>query len=226
MPNVPSFLRFLEIGGDKGMKKLCMILAMMVITAVLVSAQCAIIEDGTIVDTKGNQINTGFDKWGYNYQAHLFNGLYWNYSRPAIPWTKQTLIDAGMSTTILVMKWSDTWLSNKDCNLDGILDRGYSCNPENPVSSACLGAWVTNHQSGWVDVNGKMRKWTYFVKIVMVPDDAYTDTGYWFTADGIEIGSVIWGAYARILQISNDPSIEGEHGVYYKSPASPGFGKY
>jgi len=209
--------------------KVLMILIMVLIVATLGWSQCATIPDGTIVDVKGNPITTGFDQWGYNYQAHIFNGLYWNYSRPDIPWTKQTLIDAEKSTTWLVMKWSDTWLSNKDCNLDGILDRGYSCDPPQELySSACEGAWDTNHQSGLVEMpNGKFKKWTYFVKIVMVPRGVgnYKEGGYWFTADDVEIGSVKWGAYAIVQQISNDP-LAGEHGVLYKSPASPGFGKY
>ena len=77
-------------------------------------------------------------------------------------------------------------------------------------------------------MNGKKKKWTYFVKMVMVPrgEGNYKDGGYWFTFDGVEIGSVIWGAYARVLQISNDPSIPGEHGVYYKSAVNPGWGVY
>ncbi|MCK4791097.1 MAG: hypothetical protein KAV87_45610, partial [Desulfobacteraceae bacterium] len=190
---------------------------------------CTTIKDGVLLDSNGNLINTGYDKWGYNYQARLFNGFYWNSSRPVIPWTEETLIEADKSTTWLVMKWSDTWLSNKDCNGDGKLDRGYSCDPIDASSSACEGAWVTNHQSGLTDEmpDGKIKKWTYFVKIVMVPrgEGAYKEDNYWFTADGVEIGSVIWGAYARILQISNDP-FYGEHGVYYKSDVSPGFGTY
>ena len=212
------------------MKKVFLIILVLGLTLAMSNqgwAQCATIKDGTIVDTAGNPINSGFDKWGYNYQAHMFNGLYWNYSRPEIPWTKETLIDAGMSTTILVMKWSETWLSNKDCNLDGKLDRGYSCDPLLPNSSACEGAWCTNHQTGWTEVNGKKKKWTYFVKIVMVPrgEGNYSDGFYWYTFDGEVIGSVIWGAYARILQISNDPSY-GEHGVLYKSDVNPGWGVY
>jgi len=193
--------------------------------AVAEKSDCITIKDGILLDSNGNQINTGYDKWGYNYQAHIFNGLYWNSSRPEPPWTEETLIAAGMSTTWLVMKWSDTWLSNKDCNGDSLLDRGYSCDPIHANSSACEGAWVTNHQSGLTDEmpNGKIKKWTYFVKIVMVPEDAYKEGSYWFTADGVEIGSVVWGAYARVLQISNDP-FYGEHGVYYKSDVSPGFG--
>jgi hypothetical protein len=63
------------------------------------------------------------------------------------------------------------------------------------------------------------------VKIVAAPADATKADGYWYTADGIEIGPVIWGAFAKIQQVSNDPSV-GEHGILYKSPVGPGFGKF
>lgn len=68
-----------------------------------------------------------------------------------------------------------------------------------------------------------MRKWTYFIKIVAAPDDATVNLGKWYAADGTEIGPVIWGQFAIVEQISNDPS-NGEHGVLYKSPIGPGFG--
>lgn len=68
---------------------------------------CTTIQDGVLVDSKGNPLVLGYDQWGYNYQAHLFNGLYWNSSRPDVPWTKETLIAAGKSTTWLNMKWND-----------------------------------------------------------------------------------------------------------------------
>jgi len=105
---------------------------------------CATIKDGTIeygrvTDPSTEIIPIGYDMWGYNYQAHMFNGYYENYSRP------DTLVSEG---SMLQMKWSDEWLSNKDCNGDGKLDRGYSCNPENPTSSGCPGAWLTNHERG------------------------------------------------------------------------------
>ncbi|MFC1972148.1 hypothetical protein ACFLVE_01915 [Chloroflexota bacterium] len=74
-------------------------------------------------------------------------------------------------------------------------------------------------------IDGDGNKWTYFVKIVAAPADAYADSGYWYTADGTEIGPVIWGAFAVIQEVSNDKSL-GEHGILYKSPASPGFSFY
>ena len=223
------------------MRKILMIFSALAVAALIIGitsdnavakkSECYTIKDGGIYDVNNNLITTGYDEYGYNYQAHIFNGFYWNSQRPIIPWTEETLIAAGKSTTWLVMKWSDVWLSNKDCDGDGVLDRGLPCNPQQtlPISSACEGAWVTNHQSGLTDEmpNGKIKKWTYFVKIVKVPDDAYKHGDYWYTDSTLEteIGSVIWGAYARVIQISNDPYF-GEHGVLYKTETSPGFGYF
>ena len=225
------------------MKKIILsslVLGLMLVTAGVVVAgvnksdkgtvkKCTTIQDGSLTYSNSDELLIlGFDEWGYNYQGHLFNGWYYNSSRPEPAYTKDT-IGTAPSETWLVMKWSDEWLSNKDCNEDGKLDRGYSCDPVNANSSACQGAWVTNHQSGeYIDEEtGKTCKWNYFVKIVMVPADAYSDGSMWYT-DGTmetEIGPVIWNAYAKILQVSNDPCAD-EHGVLYHSEAPVGFGYY
>lgn len=190
---------------------------------------CTTLQDGVLVDSAGNLLTTGYDAWGYNYQAHLFNGLYWNNSRPAVPWTEETLIAAGKSTTWLTMKWNDAWLSNKDCDGDGLLDRHLGHD-----SYRGSGAWCTNHQSGSYEVEvkekTKVAHWTYFVKIASAPTDAYTaenDDGVlmYYGADDVEIGSVIWTHHARIQQVENDP-FSGIHGKQYLSPTSPGFGYY
>lgn len=203
------------------------VLVLAVTPVVAAKDKCTTIQDQVLTySDSADIIPLGFDKWGYNYQAHMFNGWYWNNTRPEPPWTYESLIAAGKSTTWLVMKWSDEWLSNKDCNEDGKLDRGYSCDPVNASNSACEGAWLTNHQRGeYVNDEGKTCKWTYFVKIVAAPKDANKVDGIWYTADGTEIGSVIWGAYAIILQISNDPC-GGEHGVLNNWEAPTGFGFY
>jgi len=178
--------------------------------------ECATIQGGTITASTGETITTGYDEFGYNYQSHIFNGRYCDNDRE---------IGGPYCDVKLIMKWSDTWLSNKDCNGDGKLDRGYACDPINANSSACEGAWLTNHQWGEYENNGETCEWDYFVKIVMVPEGAVLEGDTWFTADGIEIGSAIWGAYARIQQVENDPCA-GIHGVQYKSPVGPGFGKF
>lgn len=192
----------------------------------------------------------GFDPFGYNYQAHLFNGYYANayLGRDGFPPYEgddgiymQRLLDEGYTDVeianvqtkwywsgrdvTLNMKWNDTWLSNKDCNGDGELDRGYACDPENANSSACEGAWDTNHQSGtYTDLEtGKECHWTYFVKIIKAPDNATVENAIWYAEDGTEIGPVIWTAYAVIQRVYNDPCA-GDHGIEYLSPIGPGFG--
>ena len=47
-------------------------------------------------------------------------------------------------------KTTKKWLSNKDCDGDGLLDRHYGYD-----SYIGSGAWITNHQSGeYVDADG------------------------------------------------------------------------
>ena len=175
----------------------------------------ATIQDGTITDINNNVITTGYDAWGYNYQSHMFLGFYDNYARPETPVTE--------GDTMLIMKWSDTWLSNKDRNLDNKLDRG----SEAPyATSDSEGAWLTNHQWGTYELDDEVIHWTYFVKIVHPGDDAHLEDGVWYTEeDGTEIGPAIWGAYAVIQRVYNDAG-ENAHGIEYLSPAPAGFGYY
>ena len=181
---------------------------------------CTTIQDGTLVDSAGNIIVVGYDKWGYNYQAHMFNGWYWNSSRPDVPWTKETLEAAGKSTTWLIMKWNDAWLSNKDCDGDGLLDRHYGFD-----SYIGSGAWCTNHQSGeYTNDAGEICKWNYFVKIVAAPADAQVNAGIWYAANGAEIGPVIWGSFAIVQEVEND-ACAGIHGLLDKA-ARPGLGNW
>ncbi len=175
--------------------------------------QCTTIQSGELLASDGSVIETGFDEWGYNYQAHLFNGYYCDSYRDA-EWCQP------YKNVKLSMKWNDAWISNKDCDGDGLLDRHYG--HDSYIGS---GAWLTNHQSGEYEQDGKTCKWNYFVKIVAVPDDAVLDEGTWHTADGEEIGHSIWGAFAIIQQVENDPCA-GLHGMQYLSPVSAGLGFY
>jgi len=170
---------------------------------------CNTIPDGTIYASDGTLITPGYDQWGYNYQAHMFLGLYDNYARPNPPVTE--------SDTFLMMKWNDAWLSNKDCDGDGLLDRHYGF--ESYIGS---GAWLTNHMWGTYEDG---THWDYFCKIVAAPADATLVDGTWYTADGTEIGPTIWGAFAVIQEVSNDPYLD-EHGILSLYPAPTGFGYY
>ncbi len=174
---------------------------------------CTTIQSGTLVASDESIIETGYDDWGYNYQAHLFNGFYCDSYRDAA-WC-QPYKDVKLS-----MKWNDAWISNKDCDDDGSLDRHFGYD-----SYIGSGAWLTNHQSGEYEDGGKMCKWNYFVKIVAAPADATLTDGFWYTADGTEIGEEIWGAFAIIQQVEND-SCAGIHGIQYVSPARAGLGNW
>ncbi len=191
------------------------IVSMMVMVPTLKSQDCTTIQDGTLMNSAGDPITTGYDEWGYNYQAHMFNGTYCNAYRDA-EWCQP------YADIELKMKWNDAWLSNMDCDGDGLLDRHYGF--QSYIGS---GAWLTNHQAGWdLDDRGKEKHWSYFVKIVAVPLNAYLDGGFWYDGDtNEEIGPTIWGAFAIVQEVYNDP-LADEHGAQYISPYTPGFGVY
>jgi hypothetical protein len=203
-------------------------------------ASCTNIQDGTLTYSTGHYLETmalmtGFDPYGYNYQAHMFKGSYANAylgkdKFPPYLGDDETYLAENPQaeakwywpyrTTILTMKWNDAWLSNKDCDEDGLLDRYYDFD-----SYIGSGAWLTNHMWDSYEMNGEQCKSVYFTKIVAVPEDAKKRDDNWYDADGTEIGPVIWGSFATIQSIYNDPC-GGAHGVEYLSPVGPGFGKY
>jgi len=180
----------------------------------------------------GLLIPLGFDAYGYNYQAHSFRGFnanVWLGSDGFPPYTGDA--DAYLAANpdaasksywpdrdIWVnMQWNDDWLSNKDRDGDDRLDR-YPGSP----SYLGSGAWLTNHLWGYND-DGSL--WNVFAKFVAVPLDATLVEGIWYDAAGTEIGPEIWGSFAIIQQVINDPT-DGEHGKSYGSFAGPGLGKY
>ena len=175
------------------------------------STTCTTIQDGTLLRSDDVPIVVGYDEWGYNYQAHMFNGMYCDAYRDAAwcqPW----------KDVRLMMKWNDAWLANTDCDGDGFLDRHYGF-----PSYIGSGAWETNHMSGDYEQDGKTCTWNYFVKIIAAPADAASVGGVWYNADGVEIGPAIWTDFAIIQQVENDPCA-GIHGLQYLSPDHAGFG--
>ena len=175
---------------------------------------CTTIQSGELVASDGSVIGTGFDEWGYNYQGRMFKGGYCDSYRDAAWCQPYKDVD-------LLMKWNDAWLSNQDCDNDGLLDRHYGFDAY--IGS---GAWLTNHQAGeYEGEDGQTCKWNYFVKIVAAPADALADGGVWYNADGVEIGPVIWGEFAIIQQVEND-RCAGIHGLQFNSPDHSGLGNW
>ena len=172
---------------------------------------CTTIQSGELIDSEGFPIETGYDDWGYNYQAHMFNGYYCDSYRNA-PWCQP------YADVELIMKWNDAWISNKDCDGDNLLDRHFGF-----PSYIGSGAWLTNHQKGTYLDNGVECYWDYFVKIVAAPADASVVEGNWVNADGTVMGPVIWGQFAIIQEVVNDPCA-GIEGLQFNSPDHSGLG--
>ena len=210
--------------------------------AVITVTNAATLKDKVITYSAGSYlageiIPLGVDPYGYNYQAHMFSGSYFNaYANSANlpPYTGDDAAYLAANPAAAThwawpyradqvsMKWNEAWLSNQDRDGNGKLDRHLGF-----PSYIGSGAWINNHQSGeYTDADGVEQSWNYFVKIVAVPSDATkTSSSVWFDASGTEIGPEVWGEFAEIQAVYNDTGT-GEHGVYYHSPAGPGVGKF
>lgn len=201
---------------------------------------CTKIQDGVITYSAthylaGQPLEVGYDDYGYNYQAHLFNGTYANVYLGGAGYPPYEGDDASylaenpgaashwawpFRDVELVMKWDQDWIANVDCDGDGSLDRHYGF-----ATYIGSGAWETNHMWGSYEMDGQICLWDYFTKIIAVPDDADLISGIWYNFDGIEIGPVIWGEFATIQEVENDPCA-GLNGISYLSPDHAGFGDW
>jgi hypothetical protein len=192
----------------------CLILLVAAWPAAAKKNDCATIQGGELLASDGSEIAVGYDMWGYNYQARKFKGYYCDSYRDAA-WCQE------YAEVKLKMKWNDAWLSNKDCDGDGELDRHNGF--ESYLGS---GAWLTNHQSGsYTDDDGELCSWNYFVKIVAAPADGNLLNGVWFDGAGDVVGPVIWNEFAIVQQVENDPCA-GLHGnqTIDPKPARAGLG--
>lgn len=216
-------------------------------TPAAAAGSCVTIQSGLLLYQAGNYlagqpITTGVNPYGYNYQAHAFNGNYFNAyaggaGLPPYNGGDAAYLAANPGAAShwawpyrgidLSMKWNDSWLSNQDCDGDGKLDRHFGY----PAYTGS-GAWLTNHESWTVTVNGKDRNANDFIKIVANPADSViaAPTSFFgeqtvYAADGRVIGDQIWGEFAVIQYVLNDPT-SGDHGLRLKSQVAAGFGAF
>ncbi len=163
---------------------------------------CTTIRGGTLTDKFDNPLVLGYDQFGYNYQAHMFNGTYDSSDRVLDGLYQADPASADYADDSLIMKWSDAWIANVDCNGDTKLDRGLVDGVVGGISKG----WLTNQNEGdYTDLDGVVQHYTYFAKIVWVGP-----------------GGSLWGQYKIIQEVYNDPAA-GIHGLQLMVGA-PGFG--
>lgn len=204
---------------------------------------CATIISGDILYPVNHYLgdtpyDVGFDIYGHNYQSHSFDGSYANLYLgeagfpPYLGDDDAYLIENPevennsyimnyfwpYRNTRVLMNWNDARWSNKDCDGDGLLDRHFGFD-----TYQGSGAWETFQSKGvYFDEDGSECNFNYKYKYVAPPIDAYQENGFWYTADGNEIGTV-WYYFANVQIIAIDPCGDMK-GLLYKNPLGPGLG--
>jgi hypothetical protein len=165
------------------MKKLIVALALLL---VLVTPSLAI-ADG------------GFDEWGYNVQARLFNGVAWDWCMHKVGSESWCTAYLGASANDkIVMKWNSEW------------ERGNAENWSKPPYRA----WENNEWNGAFP-GGSAAVWHY--KIVWVGSCG---------ADGAPLpngGYCIWGQFEVIMDHGVDPA---HAHMWYALARAAGYGAY
>jgi hypothetical protein len=174
---------------------------------------CTTIQSGALVAPDGGPVSMGFDWWGYNYQAHQFQGSYCGFSKG--------MLCSGMFSGMTVhANWNDAWLSNMDCNGDGVLDQ--HCNLPTYEGS---GAWNMTHMAfSYPGPNGTTCEWSYFAKIVAVPTGSYLVDGMWYAPWGVPIGPDEGEGLAVVMRTMVDTCNGGAD--QYIGPSGAGLGKW
>jgi hypothetical protein len=158
---------------------------------------------GLVVSPLTAGASGGFDQYGYNNGARIFNGTYAQWcAAEGISSTSCVDYTFGSVNDLLIMKWNAAWDA---CNAS------YSTNPSGDPA-ACTGAWLDNESNGNVP-GGSGYVWHY--KIV------YSST---CASDGTPSngGYCVWGNYEVIM---DQGTFGGVH--TFNNLATPnGYGAY
>ncbi|MDX8338729.1 hypothetical protein SLH46_06025 [Draconibacterium sp. IB214405] len=223
------------------------ILLFVVCTLILVFAGCEknFVEDP--VDSlelksgnSGNDKLNGFDEWGFNWNAHHFNGYLMNAVMgdylydfmPFYKWNEGPYQGEGDEFIVkfvnefgffpiypslldckLVMHWNDALITK-----DGIYPV-YAWDYSGWVDS---NAWITFHYS--MDKDGE--KWSSFQKLVAQRATDYLEDGVWYNENDEAIGLASdWPTLILIKKV-NTGNVPDMFMDSYNSPLAPGLGKY
>lgn len=203
-----------------------------------------IISDAEIIHSeKKSDLNTnnGFDQWGYNWNAHQFNGYLINAwfgdeMDPTADWYKKEppyngdwegyaedhpeVLEYGFyyyGNMTMVSHWNESCISKEGVYNDQILDSD---------------AWITFHYRAG---EGK-EKWSQFQKFVaakssytleiyLVDDYGQPVYGEWFSEDDESVGLYYLWPDRVLIQVVNTGSVPEGMLPTYKGIIGPGLGK-
>lgn len=224
------------------MKKFVFVIGIIFLAFVFYSCDKNLIEEpfNDIELKSGKPENKGFDKWGFNWNAHHFNGYLINavmgdYLYELMPFHKwqegpyqgegDTFIDKfgvkfgffpinpNLLDCELVMQWNDALISK-----DGTY----------PVTFWDYSNW--ENSNGWITfhykMNKKNEKWSSFQKLVAKRYTDYLEGKIWYDDNGNKIGLVTdWPTLILVKKV-NIGNVPEEFMDSYNSPLAPGLGKY
>lgn len=185
---------------------------------------------------------TGFNEWGYNWNAHSFKGILFNaligdnlyngaffgdwepYQGDDEAYLEQypdaVYLPWAFRNVNVILHWNEALITSEGMYPDNLNDW---------IDS---GAWMTSHYSG-VDENGK--RWSLFLKMVAARETDHLDVenSIWYNSDGEEIGKQTdWPQLImiQVVKTGNIPDFMVEDYGYpfssYKSLVCPGLGAY
>jgi len=211
------------------------IITLLIIGLALTSCENEMLQDFTAdssLKSKDTKLNR-FDDWGFNWQAHHFNGYLVNaimgdYLYRDMPFHKWAvyqgegdifiqefmdefgffLIPPALLDVNLVMQWNEALISSR-----GVY-------PESWIDSD---GWITFHFKK--DLGEE--KWSQFQKLVAKRTTDRLENGIWYNREGEEIGiaSADWETLI-IVKVVNTGNVPSFMYPEYKSGMGAGLGKY
>jgi len=110
------------------------------------------------------QAQGGFNEWGYNYTAHLFNGWYGQWGEFVYTYGRNPDPDDHWSGATwdswIVMKWSKDWI---------------------PAGDEPVGAWVTNHWYWYSDDYDEATWYGFTTRVEWTDKDVAPEAAYFMT---------------------------------------------
>lgn len=192
--------------------------------------------------------DNGFDEYGYNWNAHHFNGNLFNaiigdYINEGTPFWRMgsytgddlTYLSEHAYEIEMIKDWSNSWNPPapwfwgyiwrfRDVNLVMHWNEALiSSTGTYPYTWLDTNGWITFHYSGEIE----NKKWSEFQKMIAARSTDELDNGVWYDENGIEIGIQCDYDDLVLIQVIETGDVPGYmYYPAYHNPNSSGLGKY